>query len=154
MTAVKECQAPGAPRRENPIERALELARHRACLAAHPEQHPRHDGGRDQHRRALEDLLPGCLQLAESREDHESQRRAGRHGGRHAQPDPAEVSSVAGPGQVGADDADDQGGFHALAQAGQQAAREGADIEHAGSLMGTHGTHPQRRGVAASASGM
>jgi len=130
------------------------MAGHRARLAAHPEQHPGHDGGRDQHRGALEDLLPGCLQLAERREDHESQRRACHHGGRHAQSDPAEVSSVAGPGQVGADDADDQGGFHALTQAGQQAAREGADVEHAGSLMGTHGTRPQRHDVAASAGGI
>jgi hypothetical protein len=152
----EERQAPDAPGREDPIERALELARHRARLAAHPEQHPRHDGGRDQHRRALEDLLPGCLQLAERREDHQSQSRAGRHSGRHAQPDPAEVSTVAGPGQVGADDADDQGGFRALAQAGQQAAREGADVEHAGSSMGTRGPRSRRRvrGVAASAGGI
>ena len=42
----------------------------------------------------------------------ESQGRAARNGDCHAQPDPAEVWTVAGPGQVGADDADDQGGFH------------------------------------------
>ena len=42
----------------------------------------------------------------------------------HPEPDLAEVAGVAGPGQVGADDGDDERRLDALPQAGEQAAGE------------------------------
>ena len=76
--------------------------------------------GGDDHRQRFEELphgswkLPTVLEQDDAEQGAQPEREAG------AEEDPREVAGVAGLGQVGADDGDDQGGFDAFAQAREQ----------------------------------
>ena len=98
------------------VHAALELALHRPALATHPEQHPGQDDDRDERGETLDALLDDERQAPDGRDDREAD--DDRQGDRGADPDPDAAQRVAPVelDQVGADDADDEGGFQPFAE--------------------------------------
>ena len=123
-------QGRGGPVVDRPIDRRVELAPDAARLAAHPEQHPGHDRGGDDHRQAFEQLLVWLLEAADRLEQDDAEEGAQPEREPGAEEDPREVARVAGLGQIGTDDRDDQRGLDAFAETGQQSAGECADVHH------------------------
>ena len=112
--------------------------------AAHPEEHPGHDGGGQQHGSPLEDLLRRRLKPADASPtapapitDADAERR------HHARPDATEIALVAGLGQVGEHDAHDQGRLDALAEAGEQPGRQESSVQRR-HLLREGGRSPRR----------
>ena len=124
----QEREAPRPAGVERPVDGRLELALDAGSLAPHPEQHPGHDAGRDEHDRALEDLLVRLLEGADRRIDPEADHRAQGDRDPGADPDLAGVPAVPRPVEVGEDDADDERRLDAFAEAGQQPGRERPEV--------------------------
>ncbi len=123
-------QGRGGPVVDGPVDRRVELTADAARLAAHPEQHPGHDRGGDDHRQRFEDLLVWLLEAADGLEQDDPEESAQPERETGTDEDSREVASVAGLGQVGADDGDDQGGFDAFPETGQESAGECAYVQH------------------------
>ena len=109
------------------LELAGELALEPPGRAAHPEDHPGHQGDRDDGRDRLEQL-PGPVvgqqrRLGVGEQGAEAGPTARPR--RPRRPRAAPVPAPAGLHQVGDEDADDQRGLEALAQADQVAGEEG-----------------------------
>ncbi len=110
----------------------MEFALDTASLAAHPEQHPGHDGCRRDHGDALEQLLVRLFEAADGGEQDDPEEGAQRD--RQAGPDEdlGERAAVPGLGQVGEDDRHDERRLDTLPQAGQQSTGKGAEIHRVG----------------------
>ena len=115
---------------DRPIDRGVELTADAARLAPHPEQHPGHDRGGGDHGQPFEELLVWLLEAADGLEQDDAEEGAQPERNAGAEEDPREVAGVAGLGQVGADDRDDQGRFDAFPETGQESAGECAYVQH------------------------
>ena len=113
----QRCERVGGAVIECAVDRRVELAADASRLAAHPEQHPRHDAGGEDQGRRLEQLL---VRFREAPDRHEQRDpEDGASGDREARPeeDPRKQPLVAGLGQICADDRDDEGRFDPFAKA-------------------------------------
>jgi hypothetical protein len=106
----------------------VELAADARRLPAHPEQHPGHDRRREDHGQPFEELLVWLVEAADRREQDDPDDRRQPECQPGSDEHVREVALVAGLGQVGADDGEDERRLDAFAKAGQQAAGERAEV--------------------------
>ena len=105
-----------AARREGAVDPALEIALEGPSLPAHPEEHPAQDADRDDRGHALDALLDDERQLADRRDHDDADRDRDRQRRHDAGPDARQRVAPVDLDEVRGDDADDQGGFQALAE--------------------------------------
>ena len=101
---------------QRPLYRGLQVALDVARGLAHPEHHGGEHADGDEAHHALEELLFLLRELGRHELERSARKQRQRTGQQHAHPDGGHQAVTTALFQVTGDDADDEGGFDALAQ--------------------------------------
>ena len=86
------------------------------CLLAHPEYHPGEDTGGNKHSEAFKYLFSLAAELSSQKIDCGTGNQTAQDCQWNSKPDRFKALAVVGPGQIGKDNPDDEGGFQPFPQ--------------------------------------